>query len=149
MPDGADAVNRKHLQALAKTRLKDAKALLGRKWWSGAYYLSGYVIECGFKACLLRHLGESGAVFGEPNYLKRLADCWTHDLVKLVGLAGLDADFGAARAANPDLEKHWGVTKDWKETSRYEEKTEAEATALYEAVSHNPDGVFRWIQSRW
>jgi hypothetical protein len=42
------------------------------------------------------------------------------------------------------------VVKDWKETSRYiDERPEAEARALYEAVSHKPDGVFQWIQSRW
>ncbi|MBI1918689.1 MAG: HEPN domain-containing protein [Planctomycetes bacterium] len=142
-------MDRKKLQNLAKTRLKDAKALLGRKRWSGAYYLCGYAIECALKACLLRYLGESGAVFGEQSYLKKLADCWTHDLVKLVNLAGLDAEFGAARGVNAVLNDFWTVTKDWKETSRYEEKTEAEAKRLYEAVSHKPDGVFRWIQSRW
>ena len=114
-----------------------------------AYYLCSYVIECGFKAWLLRHLGESGAVFGDQQYRNKLADCWTHDLVKLVHLAGLDADFGAACGANPALDNFWGVTRAWKETSRYEEKTEAQARALYEAVSNNPDGVFRWIQSRW
>lgn len=142
-------MDRKKLQNLAETRLRDAKALLGRKRWSGAYYLCGYVIECALKSCLLRHLGESGAVFGEPKYLKELANCWTHDLANLVKLAGLEAEFGVARGANPALDTFWGVTKDWKETSRYEEKTEAEAKALYEAVGNNPDGVFRWIQSRW
>src|SRR2546421_11980166 len=98
------AMDRKKLQNLAKERLKDAKALLGRKRWSGAYYLSGYAIECGLKACLLRHLGESGAVFGDQNYVKKLNECWTHDLVKLVSLAGLEADFGAARGANAALD---------------------------------------------
>ena len=142
-------LDRKHLQSLAKTRLQDAKALLGRKRWSAAYYLSGYVVECSLKACLLKYLGESAAIFGDENYLGKLAKCWTHDLVKLVNLAGLDADFGAARGNNPALEAFWGVTKDWKESSRYENKTEAEAKALFEAVSHKPDGVFLWIQSRW
>jgi HEPN domain-containing protein len=142
-------VDRKKLQNLAKARLKDARALLGRKRWSGAYYLCGYVIECALKACLLRYIGESAALYGDQHYLKKLAECWTHDLVKLVNLAGLDADFGAARGANLALEGFWGVTKDWKETSRYEDKTEAEAKSLYDAVSHNPNGVFKWIRSRW
>ena len=145
------ALDRKKLQNLAKVRLNDAKALLGRKRWSGSYYLCGYAVECALKACLLRHLGESGSVFGDQPYLKKLADCWTHDLVKLVNLAGLDAGVRvvSARGANAALDKSWVVTKDWKETSRYEEKTETEAKALYEAVSHNAHGVFRWIQSRW
>jgi len=137
------------LQKLARARLKDAKALLEKKRWAGAYYFCGYVIECALKACVLRYLGESGAVFGDQSYLKKLADCWTHDLVKLVNLAGLDAEFGAARGANAALDNFWVVTKEWKETSRYEEKPEAEARALYEAVSDNPNGVFRWIQSHW
>ncbi len=147
---GVDAVNRKQWQNVAKERLKDAKALLGRKRWAAAYYISGYVIECALKACLLRHLGESDAVFGDEKYLRRLSECWTHDLVKLVGLAGLEADFGAARGANSVLEGYWGVAKDWKETARYvESRPEAEARAMFEAVSHNPDGVFKWMQSRW
>jgi HEPN domain-containing protein len=132
-----------------KIRLEDAKALLGRKRWSGAYYLCGYAVECGLKACLLRYVGESTAIFGDREYLRKLADCWTHDLVKLVSLAGLDAEFGAARGTNTNLERFWRVTKEWKEPARYEEKTEVEAKALYEAVSHNPDGVFRWIRSHW
>ena len=142
-------MDRKKLQDIAKTRLDDAKALLGRKRWSGAYYLCGYAVECALKSCLLRHLGESGSVFGDQLYLKKLAECWTHDLVKLVSLAGLDADFGAARGSNPILAAYWGVTKDWKETSRYEEWTEIDAKALYEAVCDKPDGVFQWIRTRW
>jgi len=144
-------VDRKELQNLAKERLKDAKALLGRKRWSGAYYLCGYAVECGLKACLLRHVGESGAIFGDQGlgYLKKLADCWTHDLVKLINLAGLDAEFGTACSANAALANFWGTTKDWKESSRYKLNTEADAKALYQAVSHEPDGVFRWIRARW
>jgi hypothetical protein len=42
------------------------------------------------------------------------------------------------------------VAKDWKESSRYDdERPEAAARAMYEAVSHNPNAVFRWIQSHW
>ncbi len=142
-------MDRQHLRNLAKIRLKDAQSLLGRKRWSGAYYLSGYVVECALKACLLRHLGESRSVFGVQGYLEQLNECWTHDVVKLVSLAGLEADFGAARGANPALGSYWGIAKDWKETSRYEEKTEIQAREMFEAVSHKPDGVFVWIQSRW
>lgn len=104
--------------------------------------------NAGLKACILRYLGESAAVFGDPAYLRRLGHCWTHDLVKLVNLAGLDEEFGIARGANPALDAFWTVTKDWKENARYEEKTEAESRLLYEAVSNNPDGVFRWLRSR-
>lgn len=135
----------------ARSRWRHVRRLGGsrNKRWSGAYYLTGYAVECALKACLLKYLGESTAVFGELGYLKRLAECWTHDLEKLVNLAGLDRDFGQAKAASAALRGFWGVTKDWNESSRYEEKTEAEAKALFEAVSHDPDGVFLWLKSRW
>jgi hypothetical protein len=149
LPNGASAVNRNQLQALAKERLKDAKALIARKLWSAAYYLTGYIIECALKSCVLRHLDTTGILFRDREYLKKLGDCWTHDLVKLVNLAGLDAAFGAARGANAALDRNWTVVTEWEETSRYAEKTETDAKALYEAVTHDPDGVFQWIQSRW
>jgi HEPN domain-containing protein len=137
------------LRRIARERLNDAKSLLANKRWSAAYYLCGYSVECGLKSCILRYLGESAAIFGEQSYLKRLANCWTHDLEELVKLAGLNARFGMDRGANPRLEDFWIVTKDWKETSRYERRTKVEARNLYTAVSNNPDGVFRWIQSHW
>jgi HEPN domain-containing protein len=137
------------LRRIARERLNDAKSLLANKRWSGAYYLCGYSVECGLKSCILRYLGESAAIFGEQSYLKRLANCWTHDLEELVRLAGLTAQFGMDRGLNPRLEDFWIVTKDWKETSRYERRTKLEARDLYTAVSNNPDGVFRWIQSHW
>ncbi len=142
-------MNRKQLQSLAKTRLKDAKALLGRKRWAAAYYMTGYVIECALKSCILKYLEATGILFSDRDYLKKLGDCWTHDFTKLMNLAGLDKDFGVARGANSALDAFWTVAIAWRETSRYEEKTEAQARELYEAVSHDPDGVFRWIQSHW
>lgn len=89
-------MNRKQLQALAKTRLKDAKALIGRKRWAAAYYLTGYVVECGLKSCVLKHLDITGLLFRDRTYLKKLADCWTHDFLTLVNLAGLDGELGRA-----------------------------------------------------
>lgn len=148
MSECAD-VNRKHFQNLAQTRLRDAKALLGRKRWSAAYYLSGYAVECGLKSCLLRYLGESSALFDDPKYLKQLGDCWTHDLNKLVALAGLETEFGSARGADVLLHSNWLVTKDWTEKSRYEDRTEEEAKTLYAAITQKPNGVFPWIRSRW
>jgi hypothetical protein len=142
-------VNRTDLQRLAVARLDDGQAMLNASRWSAAYYMTGYAIECGLKSCVLRHIDETGVIFRDQKYLNNLAKCWSHDLVFLVQLAGLEADFGVARGASPALDGYWGVVKDWRETSRYEEKTEAETRALYEAVTHNPDGVFRWIQTRW
>jgi hypothetical protein len=142
-------MNRAQLQQLARTRLDDAESLLKEARWAAAYYLTGYAIECGFKSCILRHLDDTGAIFRDHKYLTSLAKCWSHDLVFLHQLADLEDEFGKARGANPTLEAYWGVVKDWKETSRYEERAEAESRAMYEAVANDPNGVFKWIQTRW
>ncbi len=142
-------MSRAELQQLAEDRILDAQALLAVQRWSGAYHLAGYAVECGLKSCILAHLDRTGILFKDRNYLKLLADCWTHELDKLVGIAGLTAELGVACGANPGLAGYWGVAKDWKETSRYEQKTEAEARALYEAITHQPDGVLRWIRIHW
>ncbi|WP_367997183.1 HEPN domain-containing protein [Planktothrix pseudagardhii] len=47
-------MNRQDFQDLAETRRKEAKVLLDNHQYSGAYYLSGYVIECALKACIAK-----------------------------------------------------------------------------------------------
>ncbi|MSU78452.1 MAG: HEPN domain-containing protein [Gemmataceae bacterium] len=47
-------VNRTQLQQLAQERVRDADSLLKAGQWSGAYYLAGYAVECGLKACIAK-----------------------------------------------------------------------------------------------
>jgi hypothetical protein len=137
------------LQRLAVERLRDAELLLAGGQWSGAYYLAGYAVECGLKSCILHHLEKTGMIFRDRKYLRDLGDCWTHQFARLVELAGLAADLGISIGASPALGSYWEVVKDWKETSRYEQKMEAEARALYVAITQAPDGILSWIQKHW
>ena len=50
---GIVAMDRLQWQQLAERWLVDAKALLDAHRWSAAYYLAGYAVECGLKACVL------------------------------------------------------------------------------------------------
>ncbi len=50
-------MNRIDLQQLARARLREAEALLNAGEWSGAYYLAGYAVECGLKACIAKLTG--------------------------------------------------------------------------------------------
>jgi hypothetical protein len=144
-----DSLNRAELQALAEERRLDAIALLEANRWTGAYYLTGYVVEIGLKSCVLAHLEKTGMLFKNRKYLKDLGECWTHELAFLAKLAGLDEDLGLACQANSALAGFWGVVKDWKETTRYEHKTQNDATGLFEAIDHDPNGVLRWIRKYW
>ncbi len=45
-------MNRLEFQAMAEERIVDASLLLVGGQWSAAYYLAGYAVECGLKACI-------------------------------------------------------------------------------------------------
>ncbi len=142
-------MNPAQLQRLAQLRIDDAQALLSAGRWAAAYYLTGYAVECALKSCVLRYLNDTGKIFEDADYLKRLSGCWTHDFTKLVNLAGMDAEFGNARKANATLNDYWLLAVNWSETSRYWETTEDDARKVFEAVTHDPNGVLTWIRMRW
>jgi HEPN domain-containing protein len=139
-------VNRVELRRLAEDRILDAAALLAAGRFSGAYYLAGYAVECGLKACIMAHVESTGAIFQDRKYAEK---CWTHDLEDLLALANLKPTLDAEAAANPVLSGNWAGTKDWKETSRYEQKTQSQAQTLYDGIAINPTGVLPWIRLRW
>jgi len=124
----------------------DAKALLDAHRWAGAYYLAGYAVECALKSCVLAYVERSGIIFEDPKFL---AGCRTHDLKDLMKLANLEAHFGPARGANPKLDDFWETVSAWTEESRYEQRGQADAELLYEAITNNSDGVLQWIRLHW
>ena len=82
-------MNRLQWQELAEMRLADARALLKAHRWSAAYYLAGYAVECGLKACILARMSTAAEViFDDKKFSEK---CWTHALIDLVKLAGLEA----------------------------------------------------------
>jgi HEPN domain-containing protein len=139
-------VNRAELQKLANDRVADAKALLAAKRWSAAYYLAGYAVECGLKACVLAHVERTGVIFEDRKYAEK---CWTHDLEELLRLADLQAAFDADAAADSDLRANWDVVTEWSEASRYRRTPKAEAEELYDAVTEKKHGVLSWIKGHW
>jgi hypothetical protein len=139
-------VNRAELRQLAEDRIEDARILLAAGRWPGAYYLAGYALECGLKACIMARVEKTGVIFQDKKFSEK---CYIHDPEKLVELADLKPDLDAATIANSALSRNWGVAKDWKETSRYEQKMQAEAQKLYDAIASDPDGVLAWISTHW
>jgi HEPN domain-containing protein len=137
-------VNRIDFQNLAIEKLAEAKILLDAGKWSGAYYLSGYAVECGLKACIAKLFRTD--VFPEKSFSERI---YIHDFEKLMVLAELKTTWDAAAAANANLDGNWGIVRFWKETSRYDQKNQVEAQALYDAITTNPDGVLPWIRLYW
>lgn len=137
-------MNRRDLQKISQIRLTEAKVLLDRRLYSGAYYLSGYAVECGLKACLAKQTRK----YDFPN--KKLAnDSYTHNLNSLVGVAGLQVSLNLEMNKDPAFSVNWAIVKDWNTESRYDIQTAAAARGLYKAVSDKGHGVMRWLELHW
>jgi HEPN domain-containing protein len=138
-------MNRGIFQQISEIRKRDAVTLLKARQYSGAYYLIGYAVECALKACVAKQVRR----YDFPD--RKLAnEVFTHDLEKLMSLAGLAQELKKEMDANKPLELNWAVVKDWSESSRYEiGTTEAQARDLYSACTARRDGVLNWIKRRW
>jgi HEPN domain-containing protein len=137
-------VNRTLLQQLAEERIRDAEALLNAGQWSGAYYLAGYAVECGLKACIAKLTNQHD--FPDKNLAVR---SHSHKILDLARLAGLETQRVLEVAANPMFAKHWFVVESWDEKARYAQWSEAEARKLLSSVTDLPNGVMPWIRARW
>lgn len=137
-------MNRNDFKEIARIRFEEAKVLLDNKKYDGAYYLSGYVIECGLKACIAKQVKK----FEFPD--KKLAqDCYTHDLAKLIKTAGLQTALDSELKSNSSFQLNWTVVKDWSEESRYQKHFEKKAKDIYSAIAEQKNGVFKWVKRHW
>ncbi len=136
-------------QQLAEDRILDAQAhlVVGVDRWSAAYYLIGYAVECRLKSCVLARVAtHPEVIFQDRNFS---SSAWTHDLESLLIVADLKAARDSDASVNNTLYTNWQQVKQWNEKSRYEQKTQAEAQRLFDAVTNPTDGVMQWIRARW
>lgn len=137
-------MNRDDFQQLAKLRLREAKILLDNGCYEGAYYLAGYAIECALKTCIPKQTQRDD--FPDRKFV---SDIYTHDLNRLMNLAGLEADY-RIRKADSVFERNWMIVKDWSEQARYEHGVSAAiANDYYSAVTSRRNGIMPWIRKWW
>lgn len=140
----AQNVHRSQWRTLARTRLREAQVLLGAGEWSGAYYLSGYAIECGLKACAARTFSAQTI----PD-MQVVRDLYSHKFESLLKVAGLLPTFQADLRLDPDLEVNWTIVKDWDSAKRYEFQSQQQAEAIIAAITNRRHGVMKWVRSNW
>lgn len=138
-------MNRINLQKLAEERILDGQTLLGAGRWSGAYYVTGYAVECGLKACVLRRVENTGVIFLDPKFSQR---CFTHSFIDLLKLGDLEPAHGLVVQSNALFKTNWELAVEWSEESRYRTSNQSDAEALMQAVI-TADGVMPWIRSLW
>jgi hypothetical protein len=138
-------MDRSDLQKLADARVADAVALLHAGRWAAAYYLLGYAIECGLKACAARQFREH-----EVPDKTIVNDFYTHRLEKLLNISGVKDALEKRAAADPQFLVNWNAVRDWNETTRYEHSTtEAKARDMLVAVTDAASGVLTWLKTQW
>lgn len=138
-------VNRQDLQALAEERLEDARVLLTNGRYGAAYYLCGYAVECGIKACIARQIRAEEF----PPDRKFSDDLFTHDFARLVRRANLEGILDNEKRADAVFGINWEVVKEWSESTRYDSKHQLEAQELFDAMSDPNHGVLRWLRRHW
>jgi HEPN domain-containing protein len=137
-------MTRTEFQELAEVRLKEAETLLAAGLWDGAYYLAGYAVECGLKACIANLFKKES--FPEKSFSDR---CYTHDLGKLSELAELAGQLATERQTDTAFDIYWLTVKDWNESSRYERRMQTDTAALINAIADPTNGVLKWIKKHW
>jgi hypothetical protein len=107
-------IARSDLEAIARSRLREAKVLFKSRHYDGAAYLCGYAIELALKARICRHLRWKG--FPENRNESRWAQALKiHDLEALLELSGVHARIRSTYVGE------WSVIYDrWTPEVRYQ-----------------------------
>ncbi len=137
-------MDRKELQHLSRIRLQEAKALLKLDLFDGAYYLAGYAVECGLKACIAKSTRR-----GEFPDRKKVESSHSHNLLQLIRVAGLEEALSESAAHDATFRDNWDCVQSWSEQSRYRRHRPDSTRALLEAVDDRRHGVIGWIHKRW
>lgn len=138
-------MNRIDLQQIAETRIKEARALLQSRCFEGAYYLAGYSVECGLKACIAKQIREHD--FPDRKFVQ---DSYTHDLNRLLGLAGLREEHRKRADQDKNFGTNWAVVKDWSEEDCYTlQVQEQKARDIIEAITETNSGILPWLKTFW
>jgi hypothetical protein len=136
-------VNRREFRRLAELRLGDAQALLTIRRHSAAYYLAGYAVECGLKACIAKR-------FSRYEFPPRNAQTlYTHRIADLVVGAQLQASLANEKSVSTTFNQNWSIVSAWSEESRYQTWSKQQASTLVNAITDVPDGVMAWIKQHW
>lgn len=138
-------MTRQEFQLIAETRIEEATILFETKLYSGAYYLAGYALECGIKACLSKQIAEH-----KIPKKKFITDLYTNDLLKLIKLDdALSNSYDLESKNNIDFLMNWTLVKDWNESARYRTFDKEEAQELIKAITTTKGGMLPWVQQYW
>jgi hypothetical protein len=109
-----NSISSKDLKLLAEAKITDGLILFEAERFSNAYYLAGYAIELGLKACVADQI-----VAGSIPDKRLINDTYTHELDKLIGVAGLRLELENQKKSNQNFNQFWAMASQWNPESRY------------------------------
>lgn len=102
-------------------------------------------MECALKACIA--LQTKRHDFPNKRFVN---EAYTHNLERLIKLAGLETHLEEEMAKNAVFAVNWALVKDWNEQSRYKTSVSVkDAKDLYSACTSRKHGILAWIRERW
>ena len=140
-------LKRKDLQARSTATFEDSLFLLRNKRYSNAYYLSGYSVEIGLKACIAKQI--CAETIPDEDFMDRNRGIMTHDFSRLVGLAGLQRELKDAQNNDAIFGANWAIVNEWHPRFRYETKDPMSAQLIVAAIGDENSGVMQWIRKHW
>ena len=137
-------MTRVDFQRLTEVRLHEAHLLLQHGSPSGAYYLAGYAVESALKARI-------AGLHSRSAFPSKADARWvyTHNLLNLLRIAGLDRELMEFSARQPAFDANWALVLEWSEESRYALSPAAQTRALLSSIQDETTGVLPWIKARW
>jgi HEPN domain-containing protein len=137
-------MNRADFHKLTEIRMKEARILLDRKCYEGAYYLAGYAVECALKACIAKRT----KAHDFPPKPQVVRDFYQHDIRSLAKMAGLELELNE-RLSVVQFDSNWGHVIKWSEEKRYQRIDSKSARDLYRAIANPRNGVLVWLKKFW
>jgi hypothetical protein len=126
----AFGLKRTDLQALAQSKIDDAILLLQHKRFSNAYYLAGYAVEIGLKACIARQI--SAETLPDKAILTKVL---SHQFSTLVGLGGLATALKEQQDRDTTFAANWAIAGEWSPDARYEAQDPAATQIMLTTVT--------------
>jgi hypothetical protein len=112
--------------------------------YSNAYYLAGYAVEIGLKACIAAQI--SAKTIPDKAFIKNI---FNHEFRTLVGLAGLAGALKDEQDKDQTFGTNWALASQWEPDARYEAIDPMSAQLLVEAIADPHSGVLKWIKTYW
>jgi hypothetical protein len=135
---------RSDLQAFAQAKIDDATLLLANRRFSNAYFLAGYAVELGLKACIAAQI--SAETLPDTAFIKGIL---SHGFPQLIGLAGLAGALKNEQDRDANFATNWAIAAQWGPDARYQAFDPMSAQLLVLAISDPYSGVLQWIKTHW